>query len=516
MKLKLLYPIITFALLASCNNFLDVKPVGKLIPTQVEEFEYILNNGNTINWYFKDDYNGGCKLSLLGDNLSFSDNIANYHYNHTRSNIDCYAAYIYKLPYNNPRLPDNFWHTGTYMGAGLLNNVIEGVESVRTPESDALANLVVSQAKAARAWGYLVMGLIYGPIYDPNGANDTKTIPYRTSGSPIEPNPPLATTAELFSYVKKDLEDALQFAPKTVANPSRANLSATQALMAYYYMFTREFGKMYEYANLAWESSLAWKGSADNLIYDYNEFYYEPVPGANPSPGTDIEVSLSMKGPDDLIQTTQHRENLFYRMSAYTTQSYPSEDFLALFDKQKDVRYKLWALKDLGYATTVGDVKHDDGIRIKYMKSNKITTNQGITNPELLLMRAEAAVRTNNLPGALADLNTLRRYRYVDTDGTTDLPGGASLNADQLLEEILKERRRELPIESFQRFLDLKRYTLDVGKPWCQTTITHTIGSQTYTGTINSEHFILPIANDIIELNPEWGLQKNEAPYSPK
>lgn len=515
MKLKLLYSLVAFTLLASCDSFLDVKPVGKLIPTQVEEFENILNNENTVNRYFMDN-NNGCYLSFLGDNLHLSDNIANYFYNVTHPNIEIYTAYTYKLPYCNPRQAANFWNSGTYRAAGLLNNVIEGVESVRTPESDALANLLISQAKAARAWGYLIMGLMYGPIYDPGKTNDTKTIPYRTSGSPTEPNPPLATTAEVFSYVKKDLEDALEFAPNSVANPSRTSLSATQALMAWYYMFTREFGEMYRYANLAWESALASKGSVDNLIYDYNKFYYEPNSSASPTPGTDIEVVLNMKGQDDLMLMSKHRENLFFRVSPWMTLCYPSEDFLALFDKQKDVRYKLWALKDLGYATMVGNVQHDDGIRINYMKSTKMMINQGITYPELLLMRAEAAARTNNLPGALADLNTLRRYRYVETDGTTDLPGGGAFNADQLLEEILKERRRELPVESFQRFLDLKRYTLDVGKPWCQTTITHTVGSQTYTGTINSEHFILPIANDIIELNPAWGLQKNEAPYSPK
>lgn len=515
MKFKLLYLIAAFALLASCNNFLDVKPVGKLIPTEVGEFENILNNPNTVDDYLMDN-NNGCLLSLLGDNLLLSENVANYFYTQTSPNVERYAAYTYKQPYNNPKMPNYFWNFGTYRAAGLLNNAIEGVESVRTPESNALANLIVSQAKAARAWGYLIMGLTYGPIYDPNGANDTKTIPYRTSGSPTEANPPLATTAELFSYVKKDLEDALEFAPATVANPSRASLSAAQALMAYYYMFTREFGEMYKYANLAWESSLAAKGSVDKLIYDYNLFYYEQNPSANPTPGTDVEAELNMKGPDDMMLMSSHRENLFYRVAPWPTVTYPSDEFLALFDQQKDIRYKLWALKVLGYSKTVGNVEYNDGIRTDYLKYDKMVINQGITYPELLLMRAEAAARTNNLSGALADLNTLRHYRYVNTDGPTDLPGGESFNQDQLLEEILKERRRELPIESFQRFLDLKRYSLDTGKSWCKTTITHTIGSQSYTGEVNSTYFILPIANDIIELNPEWGLQKNEAPYLPK
>ena len=40
MKLKYL-PLISILALASCDDYLDVKPMGKLIPTQVEEFENI-------------------------------------------------------------------------------------------------------------------------------------------------------------------------------------------------------------------------------------------------------------------------------------------------------------------------------------------------------------------------------------------------------------------------------------------------------------------------------------------
>lgn len=515
MKLKLLYLACALSLLASCSDFLDVKPVGKLIPTEVEEFENILNNANTVDWHYMDN-NKGTLLATLGDNLKISENIANYSYVSTHPNIDRFTAYTFRLPYRNPISPSYFWEYG-YRSLGLLNNAIDGVESVRTPASDALANQVIAQAKAARAWAYLTMGQLFGPVYDPSGANSAKTVPYRTTGDASAANPPLATTAELFEKAKKDLEDAMLYAPQNTANPSRANLSAAQALMAYYYMFTRDFGKMYEYADLAWASALSVKGSVDNLIYDYNKFYYEPDPEASPTPGTDIEVNLDMKGPDDLMNETNHRENLFYRVCP-GTDSYPSDEYLALFDSQMDTRYKLWFLRTLGYSTTVGGVKYDDGIVRKYYKSSKMKSNEGLTYPELLLMRAEAAARTNKMSVALEDLNTLRRYRYVNTVAgtTTDLENGGSLTQDQLLEEILKERRRELPIASFQRVLDLKRLSLDAGKPWCKTTVEHYIGNQQYSAPLNSEYFILPIPNNIIELNPAWGLQKDMRPYNPK
>ena len=89
------------------------------------------------------------------------------------------------------------------------------------------------------------------------------------------------------------------------------------------------------------------------------------------------------------------------------------------------------------------------------------------------------------------------------------------MTQDQLLEEILKERRRELPLGTFQRTLDIKRYALDAGKPWSKSKIEHTVGGKTYSADVNSKYFTLEINNATIELNPEWGLTPNMEPYLP-
>lgn len=519
MKSKLLHIISGLLLLTACHDFLDVKPIGKLIPKDVEEFENLLNNTNTVDYQYMDN-NRGSLFGTLGDNLEISENSANYNYTATHVNIDRFAAYTFKLPYQNPEYASYFWEWGTYRAAGIFNNVIEGIESVRKAASDVVANQLIAQAKAGRAWSYLTMCLLYGPIYNPAGPNDTKTIPYRTSASPTTPNPELATTAEVFAKVKEDLDFAVKYAPQNTANPSRTDIAAAQALMAYYYMFTRDFAKMYEYADMAWKSALKNKGSVDNLIYDFNLCYYEENPSASPSPGTDVEVNLELKGQDEFITKSYGRENLFYRIApsgGTSANGYPSAEFLNLFDQGKDLRYKLFALKDLGYNVIVEGKTYDDGIVRLYFRGSKININQGITYPELLLMRAEAAARLNKLTDALADLNTLRHYRYVNKDGAvTDLENGQNYTQDQLLEEILKERRRELPICSFQRLLDLKRFTLDTGKPWCKTVIEHHVGKQTYSAPLNSEYFIMPIPNNIIEYNPQWGLTQDTRPYHPK
>ena len=139
---------------------------------------------------------------------------------------------------------------------------------------------------------------------------------------------------------------------------------------------------------------------------------------------------------------------------------------------------------------------------------------EGINYPILLLLNAEAVARTNDLSNALNDLNLLRKYRYSNTINT-DLPGGESMSADELLYEILKERRREQPINSYQRVFDIKRYVFDSGKPWSQTEIVHKIGEKTYSAPIDNEHYTLPLSNVVIEYNPQWGLEPNDIYYDP-
>lgn len=499
---------------SSCGDFLDVKPVGKLIPTEVTQFENLLNNENTIDYHMMDN-NRECGLAFLGDNLFISENQAKYNYTSTHPNIDRYAAYIYYEPFENPLNTSYTWEWGIYRATGLFNNVIEGIEDLGASEDD-YARQVMAQAKAGRGWSYLIGGLAYGPAYDPSGSNDTRTIPYRTSSSPNSPNPQLSTTAELFSLLKEDFDYAVQYAPDYVANPTRASKAAAYALRAMYWMYMRNWEEMYKDANDAWKCALAAKGSVDKLIYDFNQFYYEPDESASPRPGEDVEVYLQLKSSDGDtdFDKSYSREHLFYRKSPGGTAIYPSDDYLSIFDVDSDLRYKLFLLKKVGYNTISGGVVYEDGIKVHNLRGEKMCNNEGITYPELLLMRAEAQARMGELPGALNDLNLLRKYRYAGDD--KDLPGGSSMTQDQLLEEILKERRRELPLSSYQRIFDIKRYVLDSGKPWCKTTIIHKIGEKTYSTTVTKESFCMRIANSYIKYNPQWGLTEWNGTYDPK
>ena len=502
---------LSLSLLSSCGDYLDVKPVGQMIPTEVSQFENILNNTTTLSYQFMDN-NRGCSYAFLGDNLQISDNQMQFNYNSTFPNQDIIAAYKYYTPMLDPKSTPMWWTYG-YRALGLFNNVVDGVSKLDAATSYAKG--VIAQAKAGRAWIYMNFALIYGPMYNPDGANDSPTVPYRTLGDPTVNNGPLATTAQVFDNVKEDLDYACDNCPQTVANPSRANKAAAYALRAEYYMYMRDWNHMLADSKKAWELALEnVGGDVDKLIYNFSDFSYDESKPVDPEEGCDKEYWMDFLGPDNDFDQTVNRENLLYRIAPYGSSNsrfYPSEDWKSIFDKEHDLRWKLFALKAPGYSGNKSGVSFNDGPRVIYTRADNLSNTQAYTHPLLLLMKAEAEARTGDYTAALADLNILRKYRYTG-DGI-ELSG---LTGDALLEEILKERRREQPLVSIQRTIDLKRYALDAGKPWSKQTIEHQCGNKTYTKSITDAYFqSLPIDNAILEYNPQWGIGINTDNYEP-
>ena len=495
--------IITIAALVfstSCNKFLDVKPKGKLIPQEIADYNHLLDNEDIVKYIFLDN-NTGCMLGYMTDNMNMSEGTGKVIYiGNSSPNLDRYYGYIFRAPYKNPNTLDYFWEWGTYRSMKYFNNVIDGINGIRNSDNAAEADAVLAQAYTNRAWAYFHTVMIYGPVYKPGGNNNAKVLPYVTSSNITDPVPDLSTQEEVMTKVLADLHKALPVAPASTNFPSRPNKTATQAMLAYYHLFTGKYDSVAYYANLAWTAATA--QGVDKVLYDYNALSFaDPV---NPS-------KSAIKSPDNKIYTAGSRETLLFRASDQTGgQMYPSDEFIALFDPAKDLRYKYFFQLAPGFKGTYLGVTYDDGNRLQYYRgTGRFTMTGGFTYPELLLMRAEGYARTNKLAEAMADLNTLRQYRFVS--GTPPLTMPAS--QDAVIQLVLDERRRELPLGHIKRFMDLKRFAAEPGKPWSKTKIVHQLGAQTFEGIIDSPAFILPISNTILTYNPQWGIPLDTRPY---
>jgi hypothetical protein len=93
-----------------------------------------------------------------------------------------------------------------------------------------------------------------------------------------------------------------------------------------------------------------------------------------------------------------------------------------------------------------------------------------IRNEELILLRAEGRYFTNDVAGALTDINFIR----TNSGGLT--PRGAFLNQSDFITELLKQRRYSLLFEGGHRWIDARRFGLLSTLP--KALPTHTIPSR--------------------------------------
>src|SRR5690554_6490133 len=96
MKSRIIYTILIAFALSSCTKFLDVKPSGRLIPTEAQQLGNLMNSANVYNWFYLDN-NIGSSYGYRGDNfrMSATQEMA---YNTSSPNIDRYAAYTFFEP----------------------------------------------------------------------------------------------------------------------------------------------------------------------------------------------------------------------------------------------------------------------------------------------------------------------------------------------------------------------------------------------------------------------------------
>ncbi|WP_231576799.1 RagB/SusD family nutrient uptake outer membrane protein [Sphingobacterium sp. IITKGP-BTPF85] len=123
----------------------------------------------------------------------------------------------------------------------------------------------------------------------------------------------------------------------------------------------------------------------------------------------------------------------------------------------------------------------------------------GLTTPELYFIRAECAVRRNDLEIAISDMNKLLERRWVK---------GAYVQVDErdpnrLLSLILKERRKELVFRGL-RWTDLKRLNLD---PKFRTTLKRNLDGKLYQLEPNSFSYGILLPLDAINIG---GLIQNK------
>ena len=437
----------------ACSDFLEERSQDEVIPTTATDFREILLHYERYPFtpaiYAMDDDVEVDESQYWGDGDFFMA-------------ISHLGSFTWQ-----PDMWENIEYTSSFYDNVYTD--IMGMNAVLAKIEDAEGEMeekemVKAQALGTRGYYYFMHVNTYGEPYNYNkgalGVVLKLAVEYEEGGIAR------STVAEVYDQVVKDLEMAsalLNKYPKSRGD-FLINSTAVDIILSRVYLYMEEWDNAIEAANRA-------IASAEGL-FDYTTL---PV------------------GPRFYMTTYDNPEVewLFSSNNFGTTLFVPSTELMSMFDEE-----------DRRAEFIPGDYRG-----IGKTQTNGSAPALMIRSAEAYLNRAEARVlsETPDLPGALEDLNELRRHRIT---GYTDvnIP-----DAGTLLEEIREERRKELCFEG-HRWFDLRRY----GMP----SISHDFRTDLaapllrYTLQEKDPLYTLPIPNSALENNLK--LEQNASAFAPE
>lgn len=470
--------------LASCDSWLDDKPKGFTIPELTNDYQMLMQSQSLqslLDPYlnlFTDD------PMMLEENTTTVDWFDYLNLGSFERNIFSFAnGHVF-----NPGESDPIWEAA-YSNIFTYNCVINNVLT-SNGGSEADRNRIYAQAKVARAFEYLYLIAIYGKQYDAATAATDYGVPLVLSEEVGMPTYKRNSVAEVYAQIKEDLESVVNFLPDVVSYAFYANKLSAYSLLARMYLYMGDYENALANANKC-------LGEDNRLeMLDYRK--YKKIDGTQwRNVVTDDENEEEMPYGQ---YGYPNREHLFLRfISGHQFNAVAeSDDLKQAFAKrlraaneEVDLREDLFFRKD----------KVNRGSGFEYFEGYSnwfafINLNCGTALPEMKLIAAECEARVGSTANAVKLINDLREYRVRNF---TDFNAADFTDRAKALELVLDERRCEYAMQGYMRYVDLKRLGTD---PATAKTVTHTVGSDTWTLPANDPRYIMPIPQDVLEYDP--------------
>lgn len=316
----------------------------------------------------------------------------------------------------------------------MANSVLEGLSNSDQLSEETLT-IAEGQARFIRAFTYFYLVNLYGDV--------PLVLTTDYSKNAVAPKD---SAAKVHEQISTDLDLAISLLEEVgeYESSERTNINrfVVMALRARIYLYQQNWEKAEE-----WSSKVIDQASIYEILQDLDQVFLKNSREA---------IWQISPVPVGRRQTTYTREGYFFR-GINSSRVVLSNDFVATISPE-DKRLAHW----VGYNSSrefYFPQKYKDG-----SSSGNITEYSMVLRlAEQYLIRAEARAMQGNLPGAISDLDKLRNRANLELIANT-LPG---ISQEDLLEEIMEERKRELFSEWGHRWLDLKRLqkTAEVLKP---------------------------------------------------
>ena len=427
--------------LTGCNDFLDIQPVGKVMPQTGDEYRELLtfayatvpsDRGTTT---FRAD-----EVTMEGEN-----------------NAEGLASYLDIWRWNDvspdPTTVSFSWRT-YYQVNYIANSVIENRNSI-TEASDAERNQLVGESYMFRAYMHFLLVNLYAEPYTHCDPVTTKAIPLKLD-SDINKTLSRSTVAEVYRSILEDLDEAeklLNVETWPEGETYRFNTLSVNAFRARIYLYMGNWEKAYEYAT--------------DVVSRHGELEDLTTSNVLPNHYQSVEAILSM-------------ERLYSAASLGV--GYVNPDLMSLYRSGDMRRTKFYRQLSASVAEP--------------LKTGTTEFRCTFRSAEFYLIAAEAAVEQNDTKNAIHYLTELMKKRYNTAMYPTYEAEVQAMTRDELRQEIYDERFRELAFEG-HRWFDLRRTT--------RPELVKTYQGETYTLEQDDERYTLRIPPEAIEANPGLG-----------
>lgn len=459
----------TLVLLSSCGDFFEESSQDELKPTTVEDLASVLYT----EAYPKKVLPNDAYLALLTDEVEcwrLTDETMIKCLDEGRA-MFCFSASMFD-GIESFIDEQNSWKRYYELIKGC-NVILDYADDMKGKDEDR--NVMKGQARALRAYYYQKLVSIYCQAYAGGNPDQLLGVPLITSSHVSDQYPTRATLRETCNFIEdeflKAVEELKNFKPTT---KYRITATAVYGLLSRHYLFTEEWDKLISAANQAISNG--------PMLTNFDQLRTRSMNIYDVSASS--EVVWNYEGGFYKSQFFQGRS-----LTSGITHPYNiASEVIALYERndrrcdpsQYDYTYISSSSTLCRYAS-------------KNSYNNSYDGEHGVRMGEIYLNRAEAYARTGNVTSALADLNALRESRYR-TGTYTPLEAN---NADEALQQIIEERRRELVWEDGFRWIDIKRLGLSVSHVFIDASGNET----TYTLPANSPLYALPIPQDAISKN---------------
>ncbi|MCD0490389.1 RagB/SusD family nutrient uptake outer membrane protein [Pedobacter sp. MC2016-14] len=449
---------------SGCKKFVDIKTQGNLVPGEIINYRYLLNNtsafeyGPQISDMASDDVqlvDGSVQqIALVGDAYNYWS-----------------KSYTWQqglFPFGTSYQGDNNW-INLYNAITVSNIVIN-----ETPEAGdgtlAEKNALIAEGLVHRANAYLMLVNTYAKPYNASTSTADPGVPLVLIGTTTQSlvrNP----VQEVYNQIIGDLKRAIPSLPATQLYNTLPSKPSAYGTLARTYLYMNDYtnAKLYADSVLLTRSTLN-DLSTINATTISNTTY--------PVRRTDPEILLS--------------KIAFGGISAYTPYALRLSDNLLTLLGTTDQRYTLFttvpATISANYNTAGGRFFFKD-------RAMGEARNIGPSVPEMMLIEAEYYARNNNRVLAMEWVNRLRIKRFK----TADYVALTATSNDDALFKVIEERRREFFCR-MTRWWDMRRLKDDAR--FAQT-YTRSFGGVNYTLNASSNGYVFPIAEYLISLNPE-------------